>query len=852
MRLFRRSLALFLSLLMLFALVSCEAKPEQEDSLGESSFAESLTSREENKPSDTESSLPAETDEPSDEGSDVSEEVSDPLDEESDTSDEESDTSEEESDTSEEESDVSEEEDDVSLPEVSHDPAVLQAYEEAFEAFRDADSFSLTLSVSTEKYVGIALITETTNATAKFAGLHTDTPTAQIITKYANVSVESAGFTATECHQNGSSLYYIEGENYTYQAEESFEQFMERQIPYRVFDPKRYGVMESSGGRILFSDANAPEFWVPYITEDYSEFSFSAEGWLQIAKNSDVEMEYSATFIQGAASYTMTYRITLSLESIDPNTLHTSIEGETISVTDFSLPYMLRYAAIHLDQFTVGRTVMSDHLHNHDGETRDEELAVNTCPDENGSLAMFCSHYHNRSTFNAPTVSYSAYFNGQGFSISETGEISPSFGSMFKHYLEHNHAASIPVPQYGEFKNLTVKDLGDFLLLEGDLVTQYAAAGLVTLRDKFDLSDHVIQTASVKTVKCRVSLDKDTGYLTAMYYVMEATLDHWLVKGDISMERYVYTEVGDLSAYHALFGTFAADPQLPEEEKPAPLFYKVTDGKGNEAYLLGTIHVGDGLTAALPDSIYSALKSADAMAVEMDLLAFESALEENPELDNIYQNSYYFSDGTDLRTYLGNEELYQRTADLMFAMGYGAQTDTMKPAAIASIMDSWYLDSINLISSEQGVDMRLLTLAYEQDKKIYEIEDIKEHLSAISDYSKETQIYLLKSSLEAGRYESYMSNGYLYQLWCGGDEELLKEAVSAPLPEDATPEEKAYYEEYTDKMITRRDKIMVDGSKAYLSSGETVFVAVGLAHVIGEGGIIDQLKEAGYTVTLVQ
>ena len=106
MRLFQRSIALFLSLLMLFALVSCEAKPAQEDSLGESSFAESLTSREENKPSDTESSLPAETDEPSDEGSDVSEEVSDPSDEESDPSDEESNPSDEESDTSEEESDV--------------------------------------------------------------------------------------------------------------------------------------------------------------------------------------------------------------------------------------------------------------------------------------------------------------------------------------------------------------------------------------------------------------------------------------------------------------------------------------------------------------------------------------------------------------------------------------------------------------------------------------------------------------------------------------------------------------------------------------------------------------------------
>ena len=48
------------------------------------------------------------------------------------------------------------------------------------------------------------------------------------------------------------------------------------------------------------------------------------------------------------------------------------------------------------------------------------------------------------------------------------------------------------------------------------------------------------------------------------------------------------------------------------------------------------------------------------------------------------------------------------------------------------------------------------------------------------------------------------------------------------------------------------DKIMADGIKSYLKSGETVFVAVGLAHVIGENGIVDQLREAGYTVTRVE
>ena len=777
MRLFRRSLALFLSLLMLFALAACEVQPEQ-----------------------TETSHPSQPDD----GRHV-------------------------------------------------EPEALDAYEKAYAIYEAADSYSMSIVVTTEKQVGIWPTTETETITAKYAGMNTNTPTARITTIHALKDIHDA-FNATEYHANGSTLYLISGEDYSYRAEENFDQFTQRHIPCRLFDPQRYDTImtdREEKDRILFLEANAPEEWVPYVTEEYASISFEAEGWLQMANGVAKELEYTASFRQGAATYVMTCHISLEEEEINQDSLKVTAKGEQIAVTDLSLPRALRYASMHLDHVAVGRTGVSDHLQNGDGETRDEELIVNTCPDGNDSPAMFCSHYYNRSTFDIPAINYYAYIGDQGFSIDESGEISPSFGSIFRQYLEHNHAAEIPVPQYGEFATLNVKDLGDFLLLEGDLITPYAGAGMAALKDNFDLPLDILQEATVKTVKCRLSLDKDTGFLSAMHYTMEATLNHWFHKGDVSMERYLYTEAGDLSAYHALFGELVPDENLSEADKPNPLFYKVTDDNGNIAYLLGTIHIGDSLTSALPDKIYKALDAADALAVEMDLLGFEEKKEEDASLEQAYTDSYFFSAGTDLQSYLEDDDLYIRTNDLLFAMGYGAMANTMKPAAIASVIDSWHQESLNMVSSEQGVDMRLLTLAAEKGKKIYEIENVKEHLSAISDYSKETQIAMLKASLEAGRYETFLSTGYLYELWCEGDEELLRESVMPVLPEDATAEEKALYEEYMDKMMTQRDRIMVDGICGYLESGETVFVAVGLAHVVGEGGIVDQLKALGYTVTRV-
>jgi uncharacterized protein YbaP (TraB family) len=52
-------------------------------------------------------------------------------------------------------------------------------------------------------------------------------------------------------------------------------------------------------------------------------------------------------------------------------------------------------------------------------------------------------------------------------------------------------------------------------------------------------------------------------------------------------------------------------------------------------------------------------------------------------------------------------------------------------------------------------------------------------------------------------------------------------------------------------MEVERNANMVEKAREYLQSGKTVFCAVGLAHLLGEGGMVEALREAGYTVTLI-
>ena len=66
-----------------------------------------------------------------------------------------------------------------------------------------------------------------------------------------------------------------------------------------------------------------------------------------------------------------------------------------------------------------------------------------------------------------------------------------------------------------------------------------------------------------------------------------------------------------------------------------------------------------------------------------------------------------------------------------------------------------------------------------------------------------------------------------------------------------TEEEKLLYQEYEKAMYTDRNAAMLETAKEYLESGDVVFFAVGLAHLLAEDGLVNTLRDAGYTVELV-
>ena len=77
---------------------------------------------------------------------------------------------------------------------------------------------------------------------------------------------------------------------------------------------------------------------------------------------------------------------------------------------------------------------------------------------------------------------------------------------------------------------------------------------------------------------------------------------------------------------------------------------------------------------------------------------------------------------------------------------------------------------------------------------------------------------------------------------------LVKNFEEEPDIYEMTAEELVLYQEYVDKVIIQRNEGMLEVAIDYLESGETVFYAVGMAHLLQENGLVDTLRAAGYTV----
>jgi uncharacterized protein YbaP (TraB family) len=375
-----------------------------------------------------------------------------------------------------------------------------------------------------------------------------------------------------------------------------------------------------------------------------------------------------------------------------------------------------------------------------------------------------------------------------------------------------------------------------------------------------------------------LSIDKYTGLPVAYGFEYTGTHTIYGQPCELIYQYYQDMDLASITAYKEISDELA--PETEPENKATPLFYHVTGPEGQEMWLLGTIHIGDERTGFLPQEIYDAFEASDALALECDSKAFEELVEDDESVQKQVSELYYYSDHSTAQDHITTEDLYEDAVRMLKATGnYNYNSEMQKLNLWSNAIDNFHLRQEHKLSSDKGVEERLTKLAEEQDKPIREVESVLFQIGMMSNYSDNLQEFMLYGSLAGSTVDSWEDTRELYDLWCAGDEAALTEKIRENDPweiseddfdmEDLTEEEiqevndilarkdeinaelAKIQEEYYAAMESNRNAGMLEVAKTYLESGETVFCAVGLAHLLAEDGLVNTLRAAGYTVEAV-
>lgn len=274
------------------------------------------------------------------------------------------------------------------------------------------------------------------------------------------------------------------------------------------------------------------------------------------------------------------------------------------------------------------------------------------------------------------------------------------------------------------------------------------------------------------------------------------------------------------------------------EAESAPAVYRVTDGQGRQAFLLGTVHVGKKEWAPLGAAFEEAWRQTDKLAVEADA----DALNADPALRARYVSAMRCPPGEEAKARLSRE------AYSLGIKGLGQSESVLNrllPAAWVSLAEQKMYEGLGL-SGEEGTERLLLRRARGEGRPVEEMEGAEEQMRLMQrmpdSVLDDTLLSLLRDPEAASA-----SALRLMEAWAAGDRETFADLYEKEMS-DHPPEKEADYAAYYRMVYRDRNRRFFDRITAGLARGEATLYAVGAAHVLGRGALLDMLEDAGYAV----
>lgn len=736
----------------------------------------------------------------------------------------------------------------------SSEPVVVDYYALYNQAAQDIVSrqdISLTLQYSESRIVDGVSYPKTGAGTAVYLGKGTDHMEVLVTEDLTFGSYETK---YTQSYLDGKAYTAVSGSSFVSQL--SPQEFLSYQIPAVLIDSSLYGTVTwegETGSPITyrFSNATGFEAWanIPpdaHMTDANGHVILDESGTLQ-------ESIYRLRYLLNGNPYQLEVKITLSTPDQSVSLQHPQYPDDCAQLDAYLAPRLILQ--------TVGAVYSTENLTGNQTETiyceaaamaRTQQVKVDVWGSDKDFMAQVGNTVSLTNYAGTPTANtkVETFRNGSFSTQINSGEQEPDpsvTAQQMRQYCEDTILSSLLTPE--SIASAKAVDTGEFYVIQftcKDALSNTVLANAIKLMG-LDL-DNFAQSYTTETGTAYLSISKATG----LPVTLGRSFTRIHVIDGVSYRTTHHTDCSlslpSATAYSTITGETASETQ--PETTATPLFYKVTDKKGRTLWLLGTIHVGDSRTGFLPREIYDAFAASESLAVEFDTISFAQQAVSDPILKSQLASVYYYSDGSSTAQHL-DTQLHEKAYALILASGSNSmEIPKMKPVLWKSLLETFYLSQDGELTSQQGMDTRLLLLAREQGKPIQNIESGLSQMQMLTGFSDPLQALLLRQTVNTTLSQYCDAICQLYEAWCLGDEAAILAAINDDTA-TMTEEELALYSEYNKAMVTNRNTTMLKAAKDYIKSGKTTFFAVGLAHLLGQDGLVTNLQSAGYTVEQV-
>ena len=252
-------------------------------------------------------------------------------------------------------------------------------------------------------------------------------------------------------------------------------------------------------------------------------------------------------------------------------------------------------------------------------------------------------------------------------------------------------------------------------------------------------------------------------------------------------------------------------------------------GLNKASYLFGTIHIT--CDATLENDVIKALDETKQIVLEIDM--------DDPDMQDKMMKGMYMKDGKTLKSIV-NDEDYQAIDSLFISkMGISVKMiENVKPFFLTSMLYPKFIDC-----PMESFEAELMKVAKEQNEEIFGLETIDDQINVFEVIPYEDQV---KDLVRTAKDNMAYGKANFAKLLSIYKDENITDMLNIMNDDNYSS-----VAEYQDELLDNRNINWIPKIKEYAEKQATFF-GVGAGHLAGENGIINLLRQAGYTVTAVR